>query len=407
MRRQTIRIIVEHPAALFCLLFVAGQLAAFATPGRSVVPAYYDAANRWFAGENIYNLDGYGFVYLPQSALLFAPFALLPSWLSDIAWRCVNVGLFAWGFKRLATLVSRDWDLALARHFSFWAALVCLPTCFSTARNGQMTLVMGALMMLAVADAAERRWWRAAIFVTLGVGFKTLAAVLLLLLGAMYRPLRWRLALSVVALALMPYACGSPDYVTRQYVDAVECLRLSAVEGLKCPWATVFGVLDVTGLQLSHTVQAIVRTVVALATLAACVWAKNLKPERTALYVFTFASLYILLFSPRTENNTYALLGPSLGIWAAWAFWYERNYVLSTLHTLLTVAVIASYEVGKFFTDVERGIWLAPLAGCVFTALVVRDLRRELRARSTAPEANLSFPGSTGSEPQIGISHAA
>ena len=59
---------------------------------RSVVPAYRLAAQHWFAGENIYSGDGHGFIYLPQAAVLFGPFAVLPPVLGGILWRSRDGG---------------------------------------------------------------------------------------------------------------------------------------------------------------------------------------------------------------------------------------------------------------------------------------------------------------------------
>ena len=45
----------------------------------SVVSTYRDATIQWFAGRDIYTDTGHGFLYLPVAAILFAPFAWLPS----------------------------------------------------------------------------------------------------------------------------------------------------------------------------------------------------------------------------------------------------------------------------------------------------------------------------------------
>ena len=36
---------------------------------RSVTPSYRSAVENWFAGQPLYNMEGHGFLYLPQAAL--------------------------------------------------------------------------------------------------------------------------------------------------------------------------------------------------------------------------------------------------------------------------------------------------------------------------------------------------
>src|SRR5258708_40254772 len=57
--------------------------------------AYARGASRWLAGQDLYAEGGMGFIYLPQSAVLYVPFALLPRAGEHILWRIVTIGLFA------------------------------------------------------------------------------------------------------------------------------------------------------------------------------------------------------------------------------------------------------------------------------------------------------------------------
>ena len=167
---------------------------------RSVVPAYRMAAQQWYAGEDIYSGDGRGFIYLPQAAVLFGPFAILPPILGDVLWRVVTVGTFALGVYRLAAVVRPDQNVSL---FPL-ATCVALPMAWDGARNGQSTLPMAGFLMIAVADAAARRWTRAAVWLALGLAIKPLAAVGILLMGAIHREMRARLLTGLVVVAALP-----------------------------------------------------------------------------------------------------------------------------------------------------------------------------------------------------------
>ncbi|HSQ78075.1 MAG TPA: glycosyltransferase 87 family protein, partial [Nitrospirota bacterium] len=86
-------------------LFLVMAASIIAGSGRTVVPAYRDGALSWLAGETIYNHPGVGgFVYLPQAAILFIPFSLLPVLAGEVLWRLVNIGVFALGIHGLARL---------------------------------------------------------------------------------------------------------------------------------------------------------------------------------------------------------------------------------------------------------------------------------------------------------------
>ena len=64
--------------------------------------------------------------------------------------------------------------------------------------------------------------------------------------------------------------------------------------------------------------------------------------RRAAEYLLAISVLYILLFNPRTENNTYAMLGPVIGLSLVAAFASKQPsraavLFLSTLVTLMAV----------------------------------------------------------------------
>ena len=58
--------------------------------GRTVTGNYYDAALHWLQGIPLYSGSGGGFIYLPQSAIAYIPFAVMPFPVSEIVWRLLN-----------------------------------------------------------------------------------------------------------------------------------------------------------------------------------------------------------------------------------------------------------------------------------------------------------------------------
>src|SRR5512132_746242 len=86
----------QYAWAGFILLFVAATVAVMMNSLRSTLPPYRFAALNWIHGINLYDLSGIGgFTYFPQAAILIVPFALLPPMVGEVAWRLVNVAVFA------------------------------------------------------------------------------------------------------------------------------------------------------------------------------------------------------------------------------------------------------------------------------------------------------------------------
>ena len=341
---------------------------------RSVMPCYQKACERWVDGRFLYDADGFGFVYLPNSLLAFAPFAVLPTLASELAWRVFNIFLMALGLRRLSRLIEgdNDWDLFGK------ATFVCAPLCFSAARNGQMTLAMTGAMMCAAVELARQRWWRAAAWLGFAVVAKTLSVVLVLLAAAMYRKARLPIVAALALAFALPFALQDTVYVTSQYIQCAENVARSFDLGRERHFATLFGALQVAGAHAPPVVETVARGFMALATLAACLAAlRRLPRERATLYLVALATLYIVLFNPRTESNTYAVLAPALGLFFGLAY-AEGRWLSAWSFLTIAACVVSNYEFCRLFSPVESAIWLAPLAASVFMVIVIRDLSLEL-----------------------------
>jgi hypothetical protein len=352
-------------------------------PWRTVVPEYRDAALAWMRGAGLYDTDGHGFLYLPASAVLFLPLGLLPATASELVWRYVVAGCYVAGMWRLGRVVARDRAQAA---FAF-APIVSLPIAWPFRRLDQATLAMAGMMMLAAADMAERRWSRAALWLSLGMAIKPLTIVQTLLAGALYRPLRWRAALGVLAVLAFPFACQHPAYVAGEYQAFAAMLRSAAELGEEPTWAQIFTVPELLlGVDVASGMRTIVRLAAALGTLCLAWRARRtLTPEMGAFLLFLLAACYLMLFNPRTENNTYALLAPALAICLdRWGGTQRRTW-LAAFTVVVAVAILGSYELGKLLQPRVLGVWLAPLATAAFFLVVALLLvtRRFDRARGS------------------------
>ena len=369
----------SYTAAAWCfwiaLTIIVGVKAAGGDT-RTVSVNYRQAAQHWVAGEPLYRDDGQGFLYLPTAAILYAPLLPLPYGAGELLWRCFAVGMFAWGVRQLASLIEPEKPGETVRVDPFGLlTLVSLPIAWSAARNGQSTLPMAGLMMLAAADIAARRWNRSALLMAAAFAIKPLALVMLLLAAAVHRPLRLRCGVGLALVLAAPFLFQRPEYVAGQYADCLAMLRTASDFGLQPRWAQVFSMLKIAGADVPAGVQTALRAAAAFGTLALAFLAVRRWPSaRAAAWMFGLAALYLVLFNPRTENNTYCLAAPAVGLLLAEVWIVERRPRMAAVVGLLAVGILGSYELGKFFTPPEQSVWLAPLAASAVAAIVVRRL---------------------------------
>jgi alpha-1,2-mannosyltransferase len=342
---------------------------------RSVTPSYREAVWNWFAGQPLYNMQGHGFLYLPQAALVFAPWAILPHAACEIVWRWSIIGVLAASVSRLTRLLNGDgrWFFAMSLSSTVLA--------WGCARNGQATLLITGMMILAVADVSESRWWRATFLLALAFAFKPLALVLIMLVGVLYPRMSWRLAIGLFLVAVVPFATQRPDYVMSQYRACHQNLQITFEVGETSLWAQFFSMLQVAGIHLPATVRTAIRLLAAVSTLFACWQAvKTLSPHRAAFYLFSLTACYLMLFNSRTEGNTYAMVGPVYGALLAEAA-YRLNHRRSTGWLIAAVVLtLANYELAVLMTPRDKAIWICPLVCVGVTGYLVHRLIQEVQS---------------------------
>lgn len=279
-------------------------------PSRSIFDVYRDGVAHWWASAPLYGAGMRAFVYFPSSVLVFTPFAALGQPLDDLAWRLFSVALFALGLWRLARLVRPDHPgTALAL-----IMLLLLPCSGVDVQRGQATVAMAGWIFLGAADAAERRWSRAALWLCFAVALKPLAIVPLLLFGAVFPPLRWRLALGVALVFAAPFLRSDPAYVWAQQVAMVHTLTHAADLGIT-RFNDVGMMLERFGLDLSAPALLALRAVAALLTLVlALVAARRMPPPECAVAVLALGMAYLMLCNPRTELGNYMGMAAVIGL---------------------------------------------------------------------------------------------
>jgi hypothetical protein len=352
------------------VLFLATAAIIASGSSRTVVPAYREGAVSWMAGETIFKHPGVGgFVYLPQAAVLFLPLALLPAAAGEVVWRLFNIGVYALGILQFARLARGP----SGRELFPLMTLVTLPLAWDCARNGQATLIITGLMLLAVADIAASRWWRATLWLALAVAFKPLAIVLVLLVMTVDRPMTGRVLVGMLAIALVPFLTQRPEYVAEQYAAFWSSLTKAAhVGAVEKGWTSPFNALQLAGIVVPEKVQTLLRLAGAFGTLALCFLARRRHdPARSGVLVFSLAALYLMLFSPRTENNTYAMLAPAVAAALAGAFLREQRYGEGVLLSCAAAALAGSRQIERLLTPHAATSWVSPLMAVLFCGYLV------------------------------------
>jgi hypothetical protein len=354
--------------------------AAVAGKERSVTPSYRGAVENWFAGEPIYNMAGSNFIYFPQAALVFAPWGLLPIPVGEILWRATILGVLAAGVYRFTRLASVDDRWFLINTFA------SAGTAAGCARNGQSTLIVTGLMLLAIVDLHDRRWWRATLLLSLAFAFKPIAIVLILLVAAIYLQMLWRLTIGLLLVAVLPFLTQTPDYVISQYQACYENSHTAFQVGITGHWAQLFGMLKVVGLEVPSPVQQVIRIVVAGATLVICWGAvRRLSPARGLFFLYAFATSYLMLFNSRTEGSTYAMIGPVYGLLLAEAWLIQRSQIGTTGYLLAVIGTVFNFDLALLVVKRPDEIWLCPFICVIVTIDLIRRLVREIRGVHVTP----------------------
>ena len=350
---------------LFAL--VVGIIVAVQPDRRTVTPEYRQASEKWWGGkESPYDLTQIGYLYLPQEAMLYTPFRVLPKSLGEPLWRWAGLALLAFGLWRVAGALSPG-D---RERLFLGSTLLVIPAALSSARNGQVNLHLAGLLLLTVADLARSRWNAATLWLLLSVMLKPIAVAPALLAAACYPALRLRLAGGLLLCLAAAWIHPDPSYVTLQYRIFWQKFLLAGQPLIKDNFSDFFGMLWHWDIHPSAKVITAGRAVAALAALGFALGMKRRfpgDPARAAFGVMLLGALYLMLFNPRTEENSYVMLAGFTALLAAGDLLTgrdRRGWVLALLCLLLAVE-----NMGPVYKLTR--IWFKPLVSTLFALVLL------------------------------------
>lgn len=392
------------------LLAIAGysihavdQAQARGTPDRvahSVSPVYWKAAHQWWQGTDMYGSkeptqEGrHGFLYLPQAATLFTPLAYLPLTLAEVSWRFLNIAGVAYALWRVCGVFGgerrRLW-------FGLGSFLALSPTLLSS-QNGQCNLLILATMALGTVEMIGRRWWRAAAWLALGLAFKPHVLVLILLVLVLQPPMRLRLLVALAAVAALPWLNPDWNYVWQEHISFAQKMRVAGKPppGTEQDLVTLFHTLGIT---LSDQAWTIIRLAgAALVSLLALL--ATLRFERAVAIFFTFslAILYIMIFNPRTEGPTHAMMAITLATFTL----AELTRRPGPLAWALVAACVLLGMSHNLIHPTNR--WMQPVLELWFAAYIswnILSRRPVLTARSDGEPSQPAAPASNCSSVEL------
>ncbi len=349
---------------------------------RSVVGEYFSAARNWINGNPIYIIDSIGgFNYFPQAAILFISFALFPLKVCILLWLFLNACLLWLGdyliVKQFKVFYASEGSKFTPKIYLFWMIIWCFSLGFSALRNGQMNLFIMILTLFVVYCLQNKKDGWVSVWLNLGLALKpTMIILYLLILGCRPKILP-KLLLGLVIVIGFPFLTQSPNYVISQYHDSWLNFTSTINLGVETSnWASLFNALKVFHLGLSHIVIDLVIVVMALVTYGYTLFLY--KRHDFKMWVWSLAciaTIYLLLFNPRTENNGYILIAPFLGYAIASAWSYKRfGFVISLF--IMGILIALNYDISRLLIHGTTS-WISPLVTVIFTMywILVIDLK--------------------------------
>ncbi len=354
---------------------VIAAIVAVQPDRRTVTTEYQRATANWWGGEKSLYRKKNGYLYLPQFAMLYTPYELLPDRVGEPLWRVTCIGLLAWALWAAASRITPDKAAAVF----LTSTLLVLPSTFASARNGQVNLPLAALFLFIALALARERWWLAAFLLGMTLAMKPIAIAPVLVCAALYPRLRLPMAGILAAFAAAPFLHPRPSYAAGEYVAFFKNLT-GAGNPTGDSWCDFAGMIRRFGLELPSPVQLAARAFAGLGTLWLS-WRAILTFDRLrgAFAVVLLTVVYLMLFNPRTETNSYVMLAAFVALLAAIDGLSLRRPAAAA--GLAFFAVILGSENYGWPIFPLTNLWLKALATCFFGAWLATTIFTPHRRR--------------------------
>lgn len=359
------------------LLGVFGRVAVSRPDQQSVVPIYLLAAKRLKANENLYadpppGLDIYR--NPPAVAALFVPFTFLDPTLAAILWRLLGISLYLLGLRQLV----RDVLPPLSPLRRAWVWLLSAVLVIPAFNNGQINLPIVATALLGTAAAARGAWKTAAVWLVIAGWFKVYTAAVGLLMSVAFPKLFFArffvtgwLIVCGTWLGVEMWASVGQDWEVRRepltdFVEASQGEDRSAAPLERAPkdWSILVRVwFDVV---VPKPVSLGVSLAVAVG-MAILLFLRGDRKVPTEVFApLAFGLIWLTLFGPATEMNTYSVLAPVAAVLCVVGRW---QWVARFGTLMLVVAVVRGAFPQEWGWHLH---WLQPLGAWLLLVATLR-----------------------------------
>jgi len=362
---------------LFALI-IAARVIFRRDEWNGVYTEFHRAALGWLDRKDIYT-PGLEFRYPPIAVLFIVPFSLLGEVPGSVLWRWLNVAVYVgsmlWAFRVM-------FPSEMKHRAQGGILLLLLPLSITSLNNAQVNgLVIGCLIACAVA-LREERFRLAAFLAMVPVAFKVYPVVFAMVVALVYprRFVPWFLLFAVIA-ALLPYAFADPSYVSSQYRQLYDAVRLDdRTDDITRAYRDLRLIFALGGAPMSDRLYHVIQ-VLAGAGIAAVVFfgkRRAWSADRTWGYALALVCCWMTLLGPATEKATYILLAPIL-VWLMIEAVRDRErgrlWLLLAIYALYLLPVF-TWRSAYRSAPVRIALPLATVPLLAYIALrAVRDLR--------------------------------
>jgi hypothetical protein len=330
-----------------------------ASPG--TYPIFAQAGRCWLNGENPYPAQDQCNVYRysPTFTSLFSFLSLCPDPIGNALWRMLNAIVYLAGLVGWVRVLGAEskplskGESALSTQHAALFFLLVIPLSMSSTVNAQSNALLIGLLLLAMSAAAKAHWNCAAGCITGATLLKVYPLAAALLLLVLYpRRFALRFAVALVAGLGLPLLLQQPGYVFDQYKT---WFHLLGGDNDRTTWALLDRYRDLQLLAtvwlrpippaLYHGLQ--IATGAAIAGLCWLLQRRGVRGNRLLAFVLGFLTVWMTVFGPATEANTYILVAPTL-VWCLWEAWAAAH------SWIYRVPITASFLI---FTLAQAAIW--------------------------------------------------
>ncbi len=348
-------------------------------PQHTVTGSLHQATGDWWARNDIY-IGHKGMNYLPQAVIAFTPFHFIPDRATaDIAWRLAGVVPLVLGLVLLArSLDENNWQLPF-----LWMTLIGLWACLGSVRNAQPNVHFAGMQLLAAASILRRKWWLAAVCLAGATAIKPLGVVMMGLAPFIYPGLWVPLIVCNLVMLGLPFLMGPPAYVISQYLLLAENFRDTATV-TDHRFADISGIVRTLGAELPTAVSLVVRPLAGGLTLGLWIAAgRRCDEPLRALLLLSLASVYLMLFNPMTEANSYVILAPVMAAVSVYLSDYDGRRRLGTVIAVMALSLGLLPEPLRHFWP-KFSLWWHPTMAALFGAMIIyRAFLKDSASRSS------------------------